>query len=131
MPFYNYTCSKCEKDYSLRVSMDDYDKEQPCTECGTENPRKWNPCVNMIFKGDGWSTKNERIKAQMRKKNQKLDAKQYEMKRDTKVGGRLVPNVDGERVDTWAEASKLAKSQGKSEATYAPMVAKEQAEKGK
>ena len=128
---YDYECKGCEIEYRCNIPMDDYKIPQPCPECGLENPKLFRPTTNMIFKGDGWSTKNERIKAQMRKKNQKLDARQNEMKRDTKVGGRLVPNVDGERVDSWAEASKLAKSQGKSEQTYAPLVAKEKAEKGK
>lgn len=83
----------------------------------------------MIFKGDGWSTKNERIKAQMRKKNEKLDARQNEMRNDTNVGGRLTPNVDGERVDSWSEAQKLAKSKGKETASYEPLIQKEK--KGK
>lgn len=129
MPFYSYSCTTCEKDYNLRVSMEEYDKEQPCPDCGAKNARVWKPCTNMIFKGDGWSTKNERIKAQMRKKNEKLDARQNEMRNDTNVGGRLAPNVDGERVDSWSEAQKLAKSKGKETASYEPLIQKEK--KGK
>lgn len=125
MPMYNYKCSKCESDYSLRVCITEYKVPQPCPECGTENPKLFEPCVNHIFAGDGWSTKNERIKNQMRKKNEKLDARQNEMKRDTKVGGRLTPNVDGERVDSWSEAAKLAKSKGKNTDSYQPLIAKE------
>lgn len=129
MAFYSYLCSNCEKEYTLRVPMDDHDKKQPCPECGTENMKMWKPCTNMVFKGDGWSTKNERIKAQMRKKNEKLDQRQNEMRNDTNVGGRLTPNVDGERVDSWADAQKLAKSKGKETASYEPLVQKEK--KGK
>ena len=47
------------------------------------------------------------------------------MKRDTNVGGSLAPNVDGERVDSWSDAQKLAKSKGKSAESYEPLVQKE------
>lgn len=130
MPTYDYRCAECETHYTSFLRMSDHDKPQSCPDCSHIN-MKVPSLPQFICKGDGWSTKNERIKAQMKKKNEKLDARQYEMKRDTKVGGRLVPNVNGERVDSWSEASKLAKSQGKSTDTYAPMVAKEASEKGK
>jgi len=125
MPFYSYNCADCDKEYLKKVSMEDYDKEQPCPDCGRDNPRIFKPCVNHVFKGDGWSTKNERIKRQMKAKNNKLDHRQYEMKNDTNVGGRLAPNVDGERVDSWSEAQSLAKSKGKDTTSYETMVAKE------
>jgi putative heme iron utilization protein len=105
--------------------MDDHAVPQPCPSCGAENLKLWKPTTNMIFKGDGWSTKNARIKRQMKDKNVKLDQRQEEMKRDTKVGGRLAPNVDGERVDSWSDAQKLAKSKGKNTESYAPLIAKE------
>ena len=94
-----------------------------------KNKKLFKPTRNMIFKGDGWSTKNERIKRQMRAKNKKLDARSNEMKRDTNVGGTLAPNVDGERVDSWSDAQKLAKSKGKNTDSYEPLVQKEK--KGK
>jgi putative FmdB family regulatory protein len=126
---YQYKCSQCDTEYECRIPMDDHAIPQPCPECGVENPKLFKPTTNMIFKGDGWSTKNERIKNQMRKKNAKLDARSEEMKRDTNVGGRLAPNVDGERVDSWSDAQKLAKSKGKDTSSYEPLVSKEKASK--
>ena len=126
---YEYHCSSCETEYVCSVSMDDYAKEQPCPQCGTGNKKVFKPCTNHVFRGDGWSTKNERVKRQMRDKNKKLDSRSYEMKRETKVGGRLAPNVDGERVDSWSEAQSLAKSKGKETTSYNELVAKEK--KGK
>lgn len=130
MPTYDYRCTECETHFTAFLRMSNHADPQACPECGHMNV-KVPSLPQFICKGDGWSTKNERIKNQMRKKNEKLNSRQDEMKRDTKVGGRLVPNVDGEKVDSWAEASKLAQSQGKSADTYAPLVAKEASEKGK
>jgi putative FmdB family regulatory protein len=125
---YPYKCSQCDTDYECNVPMSEYKTPQPCPQCGTENLKVFKPTTNMIFKGDGWSTKNERIKNQMRKKNAKLDARTAEMKRD-QPNVTLAPNVDGERVDSWSEAQKLAQSKGKDTKSYEPLVAKEKASK--
>lgn len=108
--------------------MKDNKVPQPCPKCGTENERAFRPTTNFILKGDGWAGKNARIKNQMREKNKKLDARQNEMKRDA-PSVTLAPNVDGERVDSWSEAQKLAKSKGKSTESYEPLIAKEKASK--
>ena len=71
----------------------------------------------VIFKGDGWVDKNLRIKKQMAEKNRRLDRKQSAMKKDAPAVS-LAPNVDGERVDSWGEAAKLAKSKGKDVSGY-------------
>ena len=126
---YDYKCSSCGEEYQCNIPMDDHKVPQPCPSCGVENEKLWKPTTNMIFKGDGWSTKNERVKRQMRAKNAKLDQRQNEMKNDTNVGGRLAPNVDGERVDSWSDAQKLAKSKGKNTSSYDKLVATEK--KGK
>jgi hypothetical protein len=60
----------------------------------------------------------------MKRKNDRLDRKMAEMKADGKYPG-VVPNVAGERTDTWAEAQKLAKDRGLAEGSYEPMVQKE------
>jgi len=61
----------------------------------------------------------------MAEKNRKLKAKEEQMKRDA-PGMRLAPNVEGERVDTWSEAKRLAESKGKDGSSYDPMIKKEQ-----
>jgi len=80
--------------------------------------------VGFILKGDGWTGKNMRIKRQMSSKNRRLATKENEMKRDA-PNVSLAPNVDGERVGSWAEARKLAASQGKNTASYDSYVRKE------
>lgn len=128
MPFYSYYCDQCDLEYQHKAPMADSDKEQPCIECGVLNPRMWKPTTNFILKGDGWAGKNSRIANQMREKNKKLDARQNEMKRDA-PSVTLAPNVDGERVDSWSDAQKLAKSKGKNTESYNTLVAKEKASK--
>lgn len=108
--------------------MDDYDKLQPCPKCGTENKKLFRPTKNFILKGDGWTGKNHRVKQQMREKNKRLDARTAEMKRDA-PNVTLAPNVDGERVDSWADAQKLAKSKGKNTESYESMITKEKESK--
>jgi len=125
---YHYKCSDCNHEYTCNVPMSEHKIPQPCPECSTENMKLFKPCVNHVFKGDGWSTKNERIKKQMRKKNEKLDARTNEMKRDAH-NVTLAPNVDGERVDSWTDAQKLAKSKGKETKSYEQHIAKEKASK--
>ncbi len=125
---YPYKCSKCEHEYHCNIPMDDCLKPQPCPECGHENVKLFKPTRNFILKGDGWTGKNMRIKQQMREKNKKLDARTSEMKRDA-PNVSLAPNVDGERVDSWSEAQKLAKSKGKSTESYETHIAKEKESK--
>tara|TARA_B100000508_G_C11348932_1_gene222931 strand:- start:227 stop:550 length:324 start_codon:yes stop_codon:yes gene_type:complete len=107
--------------------MADHDKEQPCPQCGAVN-KKAITAPNFILKGDGWTGKNMRVANQMREKNKKLDARQNEMKRDA-PNVSLAPNVDGERVNSWADAQKLAKSKGKNADSYDSLVHKESKEK--
>jgi predicted nucleic acid-binding Zn ribbon protein len=109
------------------LPMSECKTEQMCAVCGN-TLRKLLTAPNVIFKGDGWSTKNERIKRQMRDKNKKLTAKQNEMKRDA-PNVDLAPNVDGQRVDSWSDAQKLAKSKGKDTKSYEPLIAKEKSNK--
>ena len=128
MPMYIYHCSQCEHEYQLNVRIADYQKEQPCPKCETPNKKVFQPTRNFILKGDGWAGKNNRIKNQMRKKNERLDARTNEMKRDA-PSVTLAPNVNGERVDSWSDAQKLAKSQWNSTESYEPHIAKEKESK--
>jgi putative FmdB family regulatory protein len=130
MPTYDFACSSCETRYTKILKMSERDTPVPCPECGEVGQRV--PSLpQFILVGDGWAGKNLRVKQQMAEKNKRLDAKQNEQMRDTKIGGRLVPNVDGEKVDSWGEAQKLAKSKGKSGESYNALVEKETLSKGK
>lgn len=124
MPIYAYKCPACEMHFDRFLKMKDCDNPQIC-ECGEEAKRQIS-AVNFNLPGDGWTSKNLRIKKQMRKKNKRLDAKMEERKRDQPVV-RLAPNVDGERTESWAEAKKLAKSKGKVAKTYDKKIREEKA----
>jgi hypothetical protein len=61
----------------------------------------------------------------MRKKNQRLDAKQKDRTQSGSGGVRLTPNVDGQRVESWSDATKLASSKGKDTSGYEGLARKE------
>lgn len=116
MPTYSYYCDECDSEFEKILSISRYDEPQSCTECGHHPARKLVTATNFILRGDGWAGKNNRIAGQMRRKNQRLAGKEREWKKD--AGVRLAPNVEGERVDSWSDASKLAKSKGKDTSGY-------------
>jgi len=127
MPTYPYECQTCEHRFEIVMKMSEYDSKMkpPCPECGAEEQslRIFTPPM-INFAGDGWSTKNNRIAGQMRAKNRRLAAKEREQKNDGKLP-TLAPNVGGERVDSWSEAAKLAKSKGKDTTGYESLARKE------
>ena len=120
---YSYNCSSCSSFYEALVPLEQYKEPQPCPVCGALNTKSV-VAPHVIFKGDTWGDKNRRIKKQMAEKNKKIGERQKEMKHYSPPV-TLAPNVEGERVGSWAEAQKLAKSKGKNTESYAPMVAKE------
>ena len=131
MPFYSYHCDSCGLDFDVRKPMAESSTPETCPECGGDTRKLITGC-GIVFKGDSWSTKNSRIQHQMREKNRRLEIKQQERIRDGGApGGKLVPNVGGERVDSWGEAKKLAASQGKDTSGYERMERKEQSLKKK
>lgn len=80
--------------------------------------------IGFVLKGDGWTGKNIRVKNQMREKNKRLKSKERDYKGDGMVP-TLAPNVGGERVDSWSDAAKLAKSKGKDTSGYDKLARKE------
>jgi putative FmdB family regulatory protein len=122
MPTYTYECETCGEGFERILPMSDSDVPQTC-DCGGKGKRTIS-MPNVIFKGDGWVSKNLRVAGQMAEKNRRLDQKQAERKREA-PGVRLAPNVEGERVGSWSEAKKLAESKGKDGSTYEPMIRKE------
>ena len=126
MPTYDYRCEDCGEDFEVLISIAEKEEEVPqeCEACGSTNTHSLISPPNFILKGDGWSGKNERIKRQMAEKNRRLRVKEEEQKRDA-PGLRLAPNVDGERVDSWSDAKRLAESKGKDTSGYEAMERKE------
>jgi len=129
MPFYEYRCQSCQREVTHRLKMSEMDDPPPCKECGSADLKKLVSLPSgAIFKGDGWASKNNRIRTQMRKKNQRLTQKQNEMKRDA-PSVSLVPNVGGERTESWSDAAKLARDQGKKTSGYERLARKEKSNK--
>jgi len=124
MPIYEYRCNFCRSSFEELLTFSKSKDLQECPQCESFDTVKVISKSQVIFKGDSWGDKNAKIKKQMSRKNARLDKKQYAMKRDAPAV-KLAPNVDGERVDTWSEASKLAKSKGKDTKLYDKNARKE------
>lgn len=126
MPIYEYACNGCEHTFDQRVPVSERDGDQECPVCGEADSKRKVSAVNFNLPGDGWAGKNNRIANQMRRKNERLKRREDEMKRDA-PNVKLAPNVDGERVDSWSEAAKLAKSKGKDATGYEKKAREEKA----
>lgn len=126
MPIYRYECQDCQEQFDGMASISKRDDPQECPACGVSNSQKLISAPNLNFPGDGWASKNLRVEKQMRDKNMRLAKREAEMKRSGQVP-KLVPNVGGERTESWSEAAKLAKSQGKSTTGYERRARKEKA----
>ena len=124
MPNYAFRCPECETEFDRFLKLANYQDPQDCPECGHSPAKRMITTVGVVLKGDDWVGKNLRIKKQMQKKNERLDRISEERKRDS-PGMRLAPNVEGERVDSWTEAAKLAESKGKDSSGYKQMAHKE------
>lgn len=123
MPIYAFECTGCKVAFDLMLPLAQYDAPQTCPTCGV-NAQRVITAVGFVFSGDNWPGKALRVRRQMEEKNRKLDAKQ----RDRPAPIALVPNVEGERVETWLEARKLAASKGKNTSSYDPLVKRESGE---
>lgn len=123
MPIYDYECPKCGAEFDRMLPISRYDEPQTC-DCG-ETAKKVISAVGFILKGDDWPGKNLRIKGQMAQKNKRIVARQDQMKREAPAV-TLAPNVNGERVDSWSDAQKLASSKGLNADSYTAKVREEQ-----
>jgi putative FmdB family regulatory protein len=124
MPNYEYKCDECDHSFERLLKIAQYKDPQDCPECGHGPAKKMiTGGTGFILRGDGWAGKNAKIKSQMRQKNQRLKGKEDQWKKDAAIS--LAPNVGGERVDTWSDASKLARSKGKDTSGYDKLARKE------
>jgi putative FmdB family regulatory protein len=127
MPVYEYRCTSCEILSERVLSIKDCNNSQACGSCGSPLERLISANLGMVLKGDGWPGKAMKVNGQMARKNRRLDAKSEERRRDA-PGVKLVPNVNGEQVNSWSEAKSLAGSLGKDTSSYDPLVQKEKAD---
>jgi len=126
MPTYTYECKSCDNLFDVMRSLSNK-SHQSCVSCGSLETKRKLSSPSFILKGDGWTGKNIKIKGQMREKNRRIAPKENEFARDSKEmkSMRIQPNVNGEQVDSWSEAQRLAQSQGKDASSYDSLVKKE------
>lgn len=132
MPTYEYRCNneECDTYFERTMSLSQYrekGEEQNCPECDTDARRVITTC-NFVLQGDSWPGKAIRINNQMAARQKKLSKRQNERKREAPVAG-LVPNVGGERTESWKDAQALARDKGKDSLSYTPLVQAEEAAK--
>ena len=124
MPTYSYRCNKCNTEFDRVLRIANYKDPQDCPECGEGQAQKLVVPVNFNLPGDGFPGKNNRIAGQMVRKNRRIDLKQNE-KKFYESPLTLVPNVEGERTDSWVDAAKLARDKGKDSSGYEKRAKKE------
>lgn len=120
-----YFCKTCRY-VMIAVDPEVAANRQPVS-CACGSMAVWTFAPPQVqFRGDAWSTKNDKVREQMKAKNKALDKRQDALKRE-QPGLSLVPNVDGEEVENWAEAVKLAKDKKKDLTGYEQKLEKEKA----
>jgi len=130
MPVYEFKCQneECASDFEVVLKLSAYDTPQVCPECGCEKTQRKISNVGFILQGPGWPSKADRVNKQMLARREKVGRRENQLRNEA-PGVALVPNVDGERTDSWSEAQKLAKDKGKDTKSYTPMIEKEKAKK--
>lgn len=121
MATYSYRCQGCGKGFEKTLPMAESKNPQVCPDCGAEAGRILDGGIQFALNGDLWPGKAIKIKNQMAAKNRRLSIKQ----KDNHAPIKLVPNVEGEQVESWSEARKLAKDRGKDVASYDHLVRRE------
>jgi len=114
MPVYNFKCPNCLNGFDLDLPMSESKNAQACPDCGIMSKRLLSSNIQFALSGDSWPGKAVKVRGQMAEKNRKLKYRQSEHHPTVE----LIPNVDGEQVDSWADAAKLAKERGKNVASY-------------
>ena len=114
MPLYDYSCTACQTTREVMRGIKD-NSEVICTGCGSSMSRVLRADTVMGHVRGSTIGKAYKESKLRRKKNAELGVKQME-----RHGGatRLVPNVGGEEVGSWREATLLAKDQGKDTSKY-------------
>lgn len=125
MPSYDFRCSQCGNIFEEFAPMNLVEEGVPCPSCPDSRAYRVLSMPGVNFTGSGWMAKSIRMSRQKSESNRKLDALADERRADEPLP-YVVPNVKGERVDTWKEAQKMAKSRGFHSDSYDPLVYKEQ-----
>ncbi len=119
MPEYAYACSddECATGFFKNLAIVNRNEVQACPTCDAPAVKKIAEGVGGVLRGDVWPGKNIRIKRQMALRRARVGEREHTLKMDGPQFN-LAPNVEGERVDSWDEAGKLAASKGKNTREY-------------
>ena len=119
MPRYAFKCSEdcCGTGFFKTLAIVNRNAPQECPECGAPAIKRVAPSVGGVLRGDVWPGKNIQVKKQMAERRARVGEREHQLKMDGPQFN-LVPNVEGERVDSWAEAGHLAASKGKDTREY-------------
>jgi putative FmdB family regulatory protein len=119
MPEYAYRCSddECGTAFFKTLAIANRNEPQECPDCGAVGKKQIAEGVGGVLRGDVWPGKNIRIKRQMAQRRAQVGEREHQLKMDGPQIA-LTPNVDGEQVDNWDEAAKLAASKGKDTRGY-------------
>jgi predicted nucleic acid-binding Zn ribbon protein len=124
MPDYTFKCPDCQAQDTRHMAIQDRDAPQKCF-CGALMVKTVPEGVGAVLRGDSWPGKSMALRKQMADRRSKVGRREAEWAREAHPGGRLIPNVGGEQVDTWEEAGKLATSLGKDSSEYQRRARKE------
>lgn len=119
MPEYAYKCSNedCGTAFFKSLAIVNRNEPQECPDCGEPATKQIAEGVGGVLRGDVWPGKNIRIKRQMAQRREQVGQREEQLKMEGPQFN-LAPNVEGERVDNWDEATKLAASKGKDTREY-------------
>jgi len=120
MPMFTFRCQSCGHQFDEVLTFAERNAERSCSKCAGMTEKVVSQ-VDFVLKGDGWAGKALKIREQMGRKNVRLASKEKELPSPM----TLAPNVEGEQVDTWHEAQRLAASKGKNAASYETLVRQE------
>lgn len=109
MPVYSFKCADCRKLFDINASYSEYKKGgHACPKCGgTHVERDFRKvAVDSFLRGEGWAGKLIKENAYRKKRSAEMDQRM----RERHTTPKLTPNVGGEVVGSWEEASKLARA---------------------
>lgn len=112
MATFDFLCPACQnvqEEWVSRPSLAD-GIHPPCGKCGVPTSKTF---IASNFKGQlvlagNWDSKLAKESKYRAKRSQEMAVRQ----RDNNHSPKLIPNVNGEQVDSWRDAKKLASEKG-------------------
>ena len=119
MPEFAFKCSSdgCGTGFFKTLAMVNRNQDQVCPTCSAPADKVVPEGVGGVLRGDVWPGKNIRVKNQMRERRERVGQREHVLKMEGPQCN-LTPNVAGEQVGSWEEASRLAASKGKDTTEY-------------